>query len=199
MRDIIKPAVILFTICVVVSVSLAFTYSVTKDIIKERADQEAEAARKEVLVAAEEFIRIENAGDILNAKPEVGLIKEIYVGKKDNLTQGYVFAMQSKGYGGIINITAGIDTQGKLCAIKIGQNNETPGLGSKAAEPAFKSQLTDLTPKEPLQVIKGKKSKPEEIEAISGATITSKAVVAAAQAALDAANEIVKMGVDKIE
>ncbi|MCX7708418.1 MAG: RnfABCDGE type electron transport complex subunit G [Clostridia bacterium] len=190
MRDIVKPALILFMICVVVSVSLAFTYSTTKNQINAREIQAAEAARKEALSAADSFEKIDGIKGIASGKPELETVKEVYKGLKGTELQGYVFTVEPKGYGGPIHITVGIDTKGKLCGIKIGQNNETPGLGTKAAEPAFMSQLTGIVPKEPLKVVKGKKSKPEEVEAVSGATITSKAVVGAAQAAVDIALKI---------
>lgn len=189
MRDIIKPAITLCAICIVVSLSLAFTYSATRGKIVERETMAAEAARKEVLKAAESFEKLENINE---ANSTNSIVKEIYKGIQGGKTVGYVVAAEPKGYGGAIGLSIGIDTEGKLLGIKIGNHTETPGLGTKAAEPAFKSQLTDILPKAPLTVVKGKKTKPEEIEAISGATITSKAVVDAAQAALDAVSEIVK-------
>jgi len=192
-RDIIKPAATLFFVCIIVSLCLAFTYSVTKSKIEERATQDALAARKEVLTMADSFEKINNIEELIQQNPDFTLVKEAYKGIKDRKVQGYVFSLESKGYGGIINITVGINSKGESSGIIIGQNSETPGLGSKAKEAPFKSQLTNIKPEGPLTVIKGKKSKPEEVEAISGATITSKAVVKAVQAAIDISAKLAKM------
>jgi len=191
-RDIIKPAVILFLVCIIVAISLAFTYSVTKIKIDERATQDALAARKEVLTMADSFEKINNTEELIRQNPGFTIVKEAYRGIKDSEVQGYVFSLESEGYGGTINITVGINSKGELSGIIIGQNRETPGLGSKAKEAPFKSQLTNIKPEGPLTVIKGMKSKPEEVEAISGATITSKAVVRAVQAAIDMSAKLVK-------
>ncbi|MCX8129809.1 MAG: RnfABCDGE type electron transport complex subunit G [Clostridia bacterium] len=182
MRDIVKQAVALFIICIVVSATLAFTYSVTREKIEDRARMDAEAARKEVLASAETFEKLEAPTQHNSALSQV---KEAYKGMKANETKGYVFLVETKGYGGIMKITVGVGTKGEITGMKIGQNNETPGLGTKAAEAPFRTQLIGIRPSVPLKVIKVGKTKPEEVEAISGATITSRAVVEAVQAAID--------------
>jgi len=190
--NLIKPTISLFLICAVVAAALAFTYAGTKDTIAERARLDSENARKEVLAEAEKFEAIENIDALTANNPELSIVKEAYKGYQGSSVVGYVFTVFSKGYGGDIQITIGVDKDGKITGVKIGDNSETPGLGSKASDAKFKSQLENITPKEPLKVVKGKKTKPEEIDAISGATITSKAVVKAVQAAVDAASEIGK-------
>ncbi|MCX7922834.1 MAG: RnfABCDGE type electron transport complex subunit G [Clostridia bacterium] len=192
MRDIVKPAIVLVIVCIVVSVCLAFTYSVTRDKIEERARVAAESARKEVLSEAKTFEKVDGIEQIIKAKPEFDVVIEAYRGLNDNGLEGYVLAVETKGYGGIIKITVGVDNGGKVSGVKIGENNETPGLGTKAKDEPFMSQLVGLLPKEPLTVVKAKKTKPEEIEAISGATITSKAVVKAVQAAVGISEELAK-------
>ncbi|MDF2522843.1 MAG: electron transporter RnfG [Clostridiales bacterium] len=192
MRDIIKPATTLFITCLIVTLSLAFTYSATKGKIAERAEIDAENARKEVLTNADTFKKIADIDALIKENPNLALVKEAYKGVKGNDVIGYVFSTESKGYGGAIKITVGIDSKGKVAGVKLGENKETPGLGSKAADKQFISQYSDLTPKGALKVIKTKKSKPEEIEAISGATITSKAVTSAVQAAIDASGKLIQ-------
>lgn len=194
MRDLIKPTISLTVICLVVSVALGFTHSITGAAIDERARIDAENARKEVLADADKFEKLENIDGIINGRPELAPVKEVYKALKGDSVSGHVFTVSSKGYGGEIVITVGIDSNGKITGVKIGQNSETPGLGSKAAEEPFISQFFNITPKEPFKVVKGVKSKDEEINAISGATITSKAVVGAVQAAVDMAAEIAKEG-----
>ena len=185
LRDMLKPTMALFLICLIVTAALAFTYNITKDIIAERAAIDAENARKEVLADADSFRKMENIEDIIGDNPELKVIREIYVGLKDDQELGYVFSIVCKGYGGEMNITAGIDNDGKVTGVKIGDHSETAGLGSKATDPKFLSQFKDITPKGSLKIIKGKKEKPEEINAVSGATVTSTTITNAVQAALN--------------
>lgn len=190
MRDIVKPAVTLFTVCIIVSVCLAFTFSVTKAKIDERAEIDSANARREVLAEVDNFEKLEG----IKSEKGTVYIKEVYEGFKDGKQTGYVFTVVSKGYGGEIEVIIGIDSSRKVTGVKLGNNNETPGLGSKAKDAPFINQFDNLAPKEALEVVKGKKSKAGEIEAISGATITSRAVTEAVQAALETAASLEKKG-----
>jgi electron transport complex protein RnfG len=93
----LKPAMALFLICLIVTAALAFTYNITKDIIAERAAIDAENARKEVLADADSFRKMENIEDIIGDNPELKVIREIYVGLKDDQELGYVFSIVCKG------------------------------------------------------------------------------------------------------
>lgn len=192
MRDIIKPAATLFITCLIVTLSLAFTYSATKGKIAERAEIDAENARKEVLTGVDLFKEIKDIESITKGNSGLEPVKKAFKGLKGSNLIGYVFSSESKGYGGVIRITVGVDAKGKVTGVKIGESKETPGLGSKASDKPFISQFVDLTPKGPFKVIKNKKSKAEEIEAISGATITSKAVTKAVQAAIDTSAKLIQ-------
>lgn len=188
----LKPTISLFVICVAVAAALAFTYTATRDKIERRVESELESAVKEVLPEAERFEALKDISALAGSKPGLNIVKDAYKGFKGESLAGYVFSVESKGYGGIIKISVGIDTSGRIAGVKIGENNETPGLGAKAAEEPFISQFKNLKPAEELKVVKNGKTKPEEIDAISGATITSKAVVRAVQAAVEMASEINK-------
>lgn len=79
---------------------------------------------------------------------------------------GVVFKASAKGYSGMIDTLAGMTVEGKITAIKILSQNETPGLGSRITEPGFTGQF------------KGKFNPDlKDIQAITGATISSKAVI----------------------
>ena len=200
LENIFKPALVLFIICLVVTAALAFTYNTTKDTIDQRAVLDAENARKEVLSESESFKQLEDDEviDITEKIPGTGIVKEVYEGIKDTGTAGtgtagFVFNVTNKGYGGEIDVIVGIDMTGKVTGVKIGKNTETPGLGSKATDKPFLSQLTGIVPKGPLKVIKGESSgKDEEISAVSGATVSSRAIVEAVQAALNVYKELAK-------
>jgi electron transport complex protein RnfG len=187
LRDLLKPSITLLLICVIVAAALSLTYSVTAEKIEERAQIDADAARKYVFENADSFSKLNDRNEI---------IKEAYKAIKNDKPVGYVFTAASKGYGGNIMITVGVDQQKKVTGVKIGENKETPGLGSKTNNKSFLSQFTDFVAGEPLKVVKSGKSKSEDIEAVSGATISSKAVTRAVQAALDMSAELAKKEVN---
>jgi len=192
LKDIVKPTVVLLLICSFVTLALAFTNSMTKDRIAEAAKIEEDNAKKEVLSLAETFEEIENVEAITSRNEAFAPIKKAFVGLKGEDVVGRVFITETKGYGGTMKITVGIDSEGAITKVKIGDNNETPGLGAKAKDKPFISQFEGIAPKEPLTVVKNAKTKVEEINAISGATITSRAVTKAVQAALDVNAELDK-------
>ena len=88
---------------------------------------------------------------------------------------GWCVSVASKGYGGLVNFVVGIKADGSVRAINILSHSETPGLGAKSTEPEFYTQF-DNKDKLPLKVVKGSANNPDEIAAISGATVTSNAV-----------------------
>ena len=194
LSSIIKPAAVLLIVCMVVTAALAFTYSQTKDIIEERRIEKAREARKEVLNDAETFSEINFAEQWKDYSGQVVMIHEGYSG--DN-HMGYVFSVTAKGYGGDVEITVGIDTSGTIKGVKIGKNSETPGLGSKAQDDEFLSQFEGVNPDKALAVVKIQGSEPEQIDAISGATITSTAVTNGVQSALEAYEKLMQEGEDE--
>ena len=165
----VMPILVLTVICIVISGALAATNMVTEPIITEADAVRAEAARKEVLPAAEGFTQVTAEGGPAS-------VTEIY--KADN-GAGFVFTVMTTGYGGDIKIICGIDADGLITATKMLQHAETQGMGSKCAEEPYSSQYV------------GKGSSLEGIDAISGATVTSTAYIGAIRDVF-AAYEIVK-------
>jgi len=192
LRDILKPAVTLFIICLIVTAALAFTHAATKETIEARAELDKLNARKAVLSNATTFEAIEDLDSLLNGKNGQSIVKEGYRGLNNGDFEGFVFLVTTKGYGGEMILTVGVDKEGKVSGAKIGENSETPGLGGKAQDKAFISQFYGLSIGEKLTTVRGKKTKPVEIQAISGATITTKAVTEAVQTAIDAAGELME-------
>ncbi len=95
---------------------------------------------------------------------------------------GYVVRIEATGYGGPIQLLAGISGDLKrIEGIDIVEHTETPGLGGRIQEDWFKSQFSGLDPVSAISYVKNEKPDPEEneIQAISGATISSKAIVSA--------------------
>jgi electron transport complex protein RnfG len=178
MRDMVKPTISLFIICLVVSFCLAFVNGITKDTIAQRIEKDAEEQRKLVLSEASSFKLAEGWED----KDESGLIRQAYAAYNGEVLIGYVFSVFPKGYGGEIAVTVGISSENKISGVKIGNNNETPGLGTKTADDKFIGQYQDKDILKDFIVVKRPAAADNEIQAVSGATISSTAVTKAVQA-----------------
>ncbi|MBO4445930.1 MAG: RnfABCDGE type electron transport complex subunit G [Clostridia bacterium] len=187
-KDILVPAVSLFVICVVATALLALVNSITKDKIQANTLAKAAEARQTVLAEAKDFKEVDKDSD--------GTV-DYYEGVDGTgNVVGYVFdcSGDAKGYGGDVSVTVGIDTEGKITGIQPDDvSNETPGLGQNSDKASWKAQFVgesgDLT------VVKSDKSAQDntsdgKINAITSATITSKAVTSSVNAALDMYDEI---------
>ncbi len=160
MKKQLPAAIILGIIALIAALALAATNEVTKGPIEERA-QAAIKAACEAVMTAETYEEI--------ALEEGSAAKALYRAKSGDSVVGYVAVAETSGYGGPIETTIGMTEAGVITAINVGGMNfaETAGLGSKAKEPGFTDQFKNK--KAPVS-LKG-------IDAIGGATITTKAVV----------------------
>lgn len=165
-NDFLKPIVVLCVICLVTSTLLAFTNQVTAPIIAENSNTAANAARAELLPDADGFAKLDDPG--------VEGVTEAYKAKND---VGFVITAQANGYGGPVPVMVAFGTDGSISAVKFLENSETPGLGQKVLEPGFAAQFSGM---EAAPFTLG------DIDAISGATISSTASVNAINAAIQA-------------
>ena len=111
-------------------------------------------------------------------------VLDIVQAKDSSVVVGWCMTVETKSYGGPLQFIAGITKDGAVKAINILSHSDTPGLGARATEPEFYGQFTDKT-QLPLKVVKGSAGNPDEIAAISGATITSNAVTDGVNAAVE--------------
>lgn len=113
-----------------------------------------------------------------NAESIDELEKDIFKLKKGKQSLGYAFLTEGQGYQGPIKILCGVDSQfDKILGIEIIESTETPGLGARINEAWFKKQFAALNINGLISYVKGKPQGDREIEAITGATVSSKAVV----------------------
>jgi electron transport complex protein RnfG len=106
---------------------------------------------------------------------------DIYPAKKDNEIVGYaVSTYTKKGFSGNINLMAGFKPDGSIVNITVLEQKETPGLGTKMTEPQFKNQFND---KNPAQFNLKVKKDGGQVDAITAATISSRAFCDAVQRA----------------
>ncbi|SES75190.1 electron transport complex protein RnfG [Natronincola peptidivorans] len=172
MREIIKLGLILLIITSVAGLILGITNDITQEIIQERALEETREALVTLLPEAEEFDIIEEA-ELLDRR----FIQEIYSGSKNGEIVGYTIKVNPQGYDGRIEMLVGISSEGTITGVKIGDHTETPGLGSKIADASYIDQFVDRGTEEEFISTLGGETGEQYIEAISGATVSSDAVV----------------------
>jgi len=112
---------------------------------------------------------------------------DIYIVLKDSQSIGYAFIAKGKGYGGEIQTLVGIGKDFAVMGITVMSNSETPGLGSKITLSSFTDQFKGLKSNE---VILSKDG--GQVDAITGATISSRAVTDSVKKELDKKIEIIK-------
>lgn len=188
MNKIVKNAAILTAITLVSGMLLGLVYEVTKNPIAASQEKAKQEAYQKVLPSAKQFQTEEldekKAEEALKKADVSGCyVKESALAMDENgESVGYAVTTVSKeGYGGEIEISVGILEDGTVAGIEILSISETAGLGMNATEPAFKNQFSNVK----TEKFEVKKDNPSgNVDALSGATITSKAVTSAVNAGL---------------
>ncbi len=112
---------------------------------------------------------------------------ELYPARENGIITSVAVKSQSNnGFGGKIELIAGILTDGTLVGYKIIEQNETPGLGTKVTERKFSSQFEGMDTRTGIFDLRKDGG---EIDAVTGATISSRAVVEAVKKAVSAYNK----------
>ena len=189
MNKILKNTIILTVITLIAGLGLGFVYEITKDPIAQAQDKAKKEAWQAVFPEADinEFEAVD-----VDEKVAEAAIKA--VGAKATVDEvckvgeeGYVITTTDKeGYGGDIQITVGITSDGTVNGISILSISETAGLGMKAKDdPSWGKQFAGKKV-ESFSVVKDGSGSGDDarIDAISGATITSKAVTGAMNSCL---------------
>ena len=163
-KDSIIPIVVLTLICLFISAALAITNSFTEPVITTAATERAALARLEIIPDAAGF-------ELLNCDGLPATVGEAY---RATNGAGYIFMVTVDGYGGDIGIICGVTEDGRIITTRVLLHNETKGIGAKVAEQAFGDQFAGMS------------GEMQDVSAISGATISSKAYVMAIRDALTA-------------
>lgn len=171
MRKILTLGLKLFAIAAVAALALGFTNMVTAGPIAEQQVRAAEAARRAVVPAADHFTALTAPDGLTDA----------YAGyDASGALVGKTGTIIAKGYGGEIEITVGLGIDGTITGISVGGSNfsETAGLGARAKEAWFAEQYIGASSPIALKKDGG------QIDAITSATITSRAVTNAVNSAV---------------
>ena len=186
MKEMLKNAGILIAITVIAGFILGAVYQITKEPIAQAEEKAAMEAYKEVFADASDFTETEVSAESVLAEGGYGatdIDKVLEAKGTDGTLLGYVLVITNhEGYGGDIQFTLGISADGTTNGISILSISETPGLGMEA-ENVLKPQFAGKNVEQFIYTKTGAVSE-EQIDAISGATITTNAVTNGVNAGL---------------
>ena len=162
-----KVTLSLLLICTVVAGLLAAVNALTVDIIAANAQKERE--RAVTAIFSEMTSMKDTEGEWLDG------VNTVYAVYQDDAWIGYAVDLGTRGFGGDINMIVGIGTDGAVCGVRVVSHAETPGLGSRATLADYLDNFIGVGERLAIK---------EDVDAISGATVSSKAVVAGINLAL---------------
>jgi len=165
-KDIIKVTINLVIIYVIGGFILALVYAKASPVIFRNNEEAKKLALKQLMPDADDITKL---GDWTSHEKHA----EYFVAKKGEDVIGYVVQSFGKGYSSYIDTLIAVDKDFKVQKINILHHAETPGLGDEIEADSFKGQFKDKD-LDHLKVLKTETT--EYIQAISGATISSRAV-----------------------
>ncbi|MCD8004270.1 MAG: RnfABCDGE type electron transport complex subunit G [Oscillospiraceae bacterium] len=179
-RFIGKLGLSLFLITAIAALVLGLVNAVTADTIAQREEAERQEALTAVMPQADSFT------DLAWESDDIDGITAACTGGE---LAGYCVEVSPNGFGGAISMMVGVDLEGYVTGAVILDHSETAGLGARADDPEFLGQYVGKTSEITL-------SGANAIDALSGATITSKAVTLGVNTAIEAAIEYMEGGAD---
>lgn len=178
MRDIVRYGIVLGLVCAVSAIVLSGTYNLTRSRIEQAQAQDFQEALAQVLPGDHEFTAIEDLRDTLGDR--FGTVTEVYVASDERFS-GLAAKASPRGYGGPIDVVVGILPNGHISGVRIVKQSETPGLGAEIVRDAFLNQLAGVSEANSLCVRQDGGS----IDAVTGATVSSRAVAMGVREALE--------------
>ena len=197
------PALALFIICALTTAALAATNALTVEPIAQQVALARDEARKAAL-AADTFEVVDLAAlkaadpdafaTALGTTPKLALAEASYGLDTAGLKTGVVVLVNTRGYADGLSIMVGIALDGTVSGIRILADSETPGLGKKVADLPFLSGLLGKPTANGFAIRKNAEGDVVPVDAVTGATISSSAVVEAVNAAARLAGLLQKGG-----
>ncbi|QOS67532.1 FMN-binding protein [Eggerthella guodeyinii] len=163
--SVLKPAVVLVVICTIVGFLLGTVNNLTLPTIMANREARAWATYSSLIPEASDFVALECDVPGVTACMEAA----------DD--RGFAITAQAKGYSSQVPMAVAFDDEGVITNVIGMDNTETPGLGTKVKDAAFTDQFIGRAA-EPMTL--------DDIDAITGATISSKAALAALNEAIEA-------------
>lgn len=176
MKHIIKPACSLFLIAGITTALLGLVHALTLEPIAIQLREAQERTMRAILTEATDFRELptEPSGSMIRAFEALSGGEVI----------GYIVELAPVGYAGPINMMVGISTaENAIAGMRVLRHTETPGLGSHITREVFFGRF-DNRPLSPIRVVRSAPG-PDEIEALTSATITTRAITDAVNEAIE--------------
>ena len=183
------PALILALICGICVFLLAGTYSITRSKIDEQEEASAQERKLTIFPDADSFEELEFSAEIKKELTEKNILPdEVFTAKgKDGSVMGYIFVTSGFGYAGQIETTTGIGTDGKIVMVIATAASDTPKLGKEVEGRPFLDGFTGLSTGSEIVLN-------QDVAAVSGATISSRAATGCINRAREAYLLLVERG-----
>ena len=168
---------VMLGITLVCSAAVGGVYTLTFDTIEQAKAQKLQSAYGEVLPAFDqlETTTVELAGQTLN----------VNIARMGQTIVGYAVESDANGFGGAIRMVVGFDAEGTVTGVKVLEQAETPGLGDLISKPASKVELS-IVGRNPGKIKMAVTKDGGDVDALTAATITSRAYVNAVEKAFNA-------------
>lgn len=174
-RQMVNLGVTLLVVGLVAALGLGLTYTVTREKIEEQDRLAGAKAAADAMPGIKDPAELKmDAERLKRAKKAVPDVQGVLTSDR-----GTVITLETKAYGGPMSLAIGIDLEGEVTGIAVVSNKETMGLGSKALEAGYFKNFVGKTAKDRLEIKK-------DVQGITGATVTSKAVALQVKQALEA-------------
>lgn len=157
--------------CFISGLVIGAVYYVTAPVAAEKAEQMKQESMRELVADADAF------------RPVAGH-EGWFEAQKGGAVIAYIVPSETKGYGGTIKMLVAVTAEGRVIDFSILEHNETPGLGDNAQKPAFRDQFKGKEASH-MKVVKDPSDR-ENIQAMTGATISSRAVTLGVRQAAEA-------------
>ncbi|MBW1787371.1 MAG: FMN-binding protein [Deltaproteobacteria bacterium] len=186
MKEIVQMIVVLSVICTVCGVALSGLRNFTAERIENQVLMNVQGPKvKKVLAGAENDLIADRKNITVDGKELL-----LFVGKKDGEDWAIAYETEGKGFGGAIKVMVGYDLElNNLTGVQIVSHRETPGIGSRVEEDQFTKGFKGLH----IEIETTTGECPDEIDAISGATYSSKGVCEALRKSLALYPEVHKV------
>ena len=185
MREVLRLGVVLLIICAVAGAVLAFVDGITSDRIAAQATIRLQQALRDVIPEADEFQdETQELSEVQFAvpggKPRFATTDKMFTGYSDGEPVGLAVMCSPSGYGGPIETVVGVSSDGKVSGVTVVKHSETPGLGANITNRKFQMRFVGIPVGTQVKV----KKDGGEVDAITGATISSRAIANAVDEAL---------------
>lgn len=179
--DLIKTALTLFVIAALVAVLLAFANYVTAPIIARSAQERLNQSLNSLMTEAVTFESVYDHAVVETAVPVLAVYRGL---DKTDAETGYCVHVAPTGYSDTIEMIVAIDKEGAVSGVRILSIADTPGIGMKVdSDVNFQNSVLGFS--EIVNIVKGTPTNPNDVQVISGATVSSTAYLNGVNTAIE--------------